>query len=222
LTQDKNWWRSEEGKAWCKLAATHKKTLVESLQEDGLDIVGSRLFPPEKTITVYYNSLGDLEHIPAEYEGIPILAEEWRPEERKLITNLRDNLPQLEKLLEKYSSHWSYEDHIYRFYHHSFKVYYLQGATEEIVTALRGLAPWKEKDEEFDPMFMEIVSQGTGKNFEMDHNKEWTKHTRPIIEAFFHAKYFLEMAVRYGKVISKPQRMLDSGWAAVLCLYRMR
>ena len=31
--------------------------------------------------------------------------------------------------------------------------------------------------------------------FEDEHNKEWSKHTGPFVEAFFHARYFLEMAL---------------------------
>ena len=44
----------------------------------------------------------------------------------------------------------------------------------------------------------------------------------PIVEAFFHAKYFLEMAVRYGRTLESPPRKLPSGWAAFLYLYDLR
>ena len=52
---------------------------------------------------------------------------------------------------------------------------------------------------------------------EHEHNEKWTHHTRPFVEAFFHAKYFLEMVIKYGKEIEEPPEILPSGWAAVLC-----
>jgi hypothetical protein len=56
----------------------------------------------------------------------------------------------------------------------------------------------------------------------MKHNQQWTAHTRVFLEAFFHAKYFLEMAVKYGKELQAAPTMLPSGWAALLCLYDLR
>ncbi len=52
-------------------------------------------------------------------------------------------------------------------------------------------------------------------------NPDWARHTRPILEAFFHARFFLEMAVRYAG-LEKAPTTLPSGWAALLCLYRIR
>ena len=43
-----------------------------------------------------------------------------------------------------------------------------------------------------------------------------------LIEAFLHAKFFLEMVVKYGKELEAAQNLLPSGWAAVLCLYDLR
>ena len=70
--------------------------------------------------------------------------------------------------------------------------------------------------------FQEIVGEGTGKTFEPEHNRDWTKFTRPIVGAFFHARYFLEMACKYGKELESPPACLPSGWAAVLYLYNLR
>jgi hypothetical protein len=44
---------------------------------------------------------------------------------------------------------------------------------------------------------------------------------RPILEAFFHARYFLEMAVRYAD-LSAPPQTLPSGYAALLSLFGLR
>ena len=120
-------------------------------------------------------------------------------------------------LFEEYSSHWGFEDPIYRFYHQSFKVYALQDETARIVRVLESLAP----DRPLNPWFRQIVEQGTGKSFKQDDNADWTRVTRPILEAFFHARFFLELAVRYA-TLQEPPSTLPSGYAALLSLYDLR
>ena len=137
----------------------------------------------------------------------------------ELLQNIKKNLPELEKLLNSILEDHTYGDLVYRFYHGSFKVYWIQGITEQIVNILKDLAPEGctiNKD------FEEILKEGTGKVFSSNHNKEWTKHTRPMIEAFFHAKYFLEMAVKYGKELERAPYSLPSGWAGFLYLFNLR
>ena len=56
----------------------------------------------------------------------------------------------------------------------------------------------------------------------MAHNKRWLEETRPILEAFFHARMMLEFVVRYGRELEDAPQVLPSGWAAVLCLYNLR
>lgn len=138
--------------------------------------------------------------------------------ESDLLSQLKARLPDLEALLEDCDSHWHGEDAFYRFYHQSFKVYYLQRDTEAIVAALRDMMPGRELNEDF----LRIVSEGTGKKFEMEHNQRWHEETRPILEAFFHARMMLHLAVEYAKTLESPPTALPSGWAAVLYLYRLR
>lgn len=135
-----------------------------------------------------------------------------------LIGNIAANLEALDDLLKRAGSHWGYEDGVYRFYHQSFKVYYLQEQTKEIVQMLEKLAP----ELPLNDWFVEIVREGTGKEFVDEHNNRWTEVTRPIVEAFFHARFFLEMICKYGKEIKEPPSSLPSGWAAVLYLYNLR
>jgi len=141
-----------------------------------------------------------------------------RTEVNELFDNLKNNLPNLEKLLEECNSHWGYEDPIYRFYHHSFKVYYLQKTTKQIVEALQSLFPKRSLNE----WFVTIIDDGTGKEFKIEDNDRWLEVTRPILEAFFHARYFLEMAVKYGHELEYPPTMVPSGWASFLYLYNLR
>ena len=38
----------------------------------------------------------------------------------------------------------------------------------------------------------------------MTHNDDWPRHARPLVEAFLHAKYFVEMMVKYGRATRRP------------------
>ena len=140
-----------------------------------------------------------------------------RAVESKLIRRLKDQLPGLKALLGQSSCHWGFEDPIYRFYHHSYKVFTLQRRTEQIVSALRNLLPGRP----LNAWFLEITGEGTGKAFSPEMNAAWGKHARPVLEAFFHARFFLEMAVRYAD-LPEPPDSLPSGWAAILHLYELR
>jgi len=141
-----------------------------------------------------------------------------RPEVQALFRNLKAGLPDLVVLLEEVSSHWGYEDPLYRFYHQSSKLYEVQNSTLHIVAALKALLP----ERQMNAWFRGIVSAGTGKDFDVSHNQRWLAETRPIVEAFFHARYFLEMAVRYGSTLDAPPNRLPSGWASILYLYDLR
>lgn len=136
----------------------------------------------------------------------------------ELLRNIQQHLPDLEKICASVEGHWGIEDGFYRFYHQSFKVYYLQQTTEEICKGLQNLLP----DRPMNRWFTEIVAQGTGYEFENSHNKEWLRHTRPILEAFFHAHFFLKMAIKYGKELKTAPNVLPSGWATVLYLFDLR
>jgi hypothetical protein len=154
-------------------------------------------------------------------EAAPPDAEEEAPmvgdAEQALLANLRRDRRELERLLQESSSHWGYEDPVYRFYHQSFKVYGLQHQTQAIVERLRALAP----DRPLNSWFIEIVRSGTGKESKIEDNEHWQEVTRPILEAFFHARFFLEMAVRYSD-LKVPPRSLPSGYAALLYLFGLR
>lgn len=149
----------------------------------------------------------------------------WRAREaetsalgQRLLEAIQARLPELEKLLAESSGHWHAEDGFYRFYHGSFKVYALQSDTERIVSALRSLLP----DRALHSSFQEIIGEGTGKIFEPGRNRQWLVETRPILEAFFHARTMLEYAIKYGRELKEAPRMLPSGWAAVLYLFDLR
>ncbi len=145
-------------------------------------------------------------------------SEECSRLERALLENLRRQLPQLRELLQRVND-WNYEDGMYRFYYQSFKVYHLQSDTTQMAAAFAALAPEGQPVSEF---FQVIIRDGTGRQFKMEDNQHWLEHTAPIVQAFLHARYFLEMAVKYGEQLQEPPQPLPYGWAALLCLYGIR
>jgi hypothetical protein len=127
-------------------------------------------------------------------------------------------LPRLKKLLAEISEHLPHEEGVYRFYHQSFKVYNLQAATLRVVAELQAVMPNRSLNSDF----MKIIAEGTGKKFRLSHNKKWHLHTRPIVEAFFHAKHMLEMLCKCGENLKTPPMPMPYDWATVLYLYNLR
>ncbi|MGD1084135.1 MAG: hypothetical protein ABSA47_05190 [Verrucomicrobiota bacterium] len=147
--------------------------------------------------------------------------EPWERREEEtsqMLSAAKRRLPELKALLAATSDHWGYEDPIYRFYHQSFKVFRLQTKTLKIVEELQALAPHLK----LNSFFLEIVAEGTSKNFDLSHNAKWLKQTRPIVEAFFHAHHMLLMICKYAEELPEPPPTLPSGWATVLYLYDIR
>jgi len=135
--------------------------------------------------------------------------------ETTLRTNLREKSHELQELWNSVNDHWGYEDAIYRFYSQSFKVYSLQKTTIRIVELLQSLVPGRE----LNAWFSKIVQDGTGKQFTIEENARWLEAIRPIVEAFQHARYFLEMSCRYHD--AREEHPSPSGWAALLFLYKL-
>jgi hypothetical protein len=155
----------------------------------------------------------------------------WLVEEQKLVDTIRARLPELQALLAETTR--AGFDRFYRLYHQSFKVLGLQGDTQNIVAALRALAPHRPLNDWFET----IVRDGAAQGFDDDTNDNWLPCMRPVLEAYFHAREFLTLICWYGQnPDSRSERWsstkddgspvehaaLTSGWAAVLYLYNMR
>jgi hypothetical protein len=145
-----------------------------------------------------------------------VMPEESGRLERLLLQRLKEKKADLDRMLGEMSAR-NYEDHFYRYYHCSFKVYGTQNTTERAVNLLRELIPGRKLNMSFE----DIIRKGIGKEFQMEHNRNWEDHTRPMLEAFAHAKFMIEMAVRYTALTEPPQPM-PSGYAALLYLYDLR
>ena len=141
----------------------------------------------------------------------------------RLLRNIQTRLKEFETVLAEVEDHWSEPDLVYRYYHHSYKVYGIQALTEKMVALLVSVDP-KPKDSRggrFDRKFQEIIDAGTGHTFHVNHNPEWSKRGRPMLEAFWHAKYALVHAVDAAKMGQAPN-MLPSGWAGLLSIIGIR
>jgi hypothetical protein len=103
--------------------------------------------------------------------------------ESDLLRSIAARIDELEELLGQCSGQ-GYEDPIYRFYHQSLKVYYVQETTKAIIAALQSLAP----ELPLNDWFIEIVRQATGSEFSLEDNSNWVPITRPIVEAFLYAR----------------------------------
>ena len=135
-----------------------------------------------------------------------------------LLLRIKARLPELEELARRLEE--AEEDGIYRFYHGSYKVFYLQDPVKAVFTLI------KEIGGESDPPNFEyarIVDAGTAHEFQGERtNANWDAETKPILEAIWHTKYFINMMVRYAKELETVEMPLESGMAAVLYLFELR
>jgi hypothetical protein len=136
-----------------------------------------------------------------------------------LLKNMHRQLPHLRELIDRVNGRNFYEDHMYRFYYGSCEVFGTQEDTIQIVAALTAISP---EGQPLCDRFRKIVRVGTRRKFQRGDNNHWLERTGPIMQALHHARYFLEMAVKYGEQLKEPTQMLPSGWAALLVLYGIR
>lgn len=114
-----------------------------------------------------------------------------------------------------------YEDRVYRFYHASFKVFWLQNQIEDILKLLKKLNP--HRPYQFDEWFLKIIKEAQDQgSFKINYNEDFSAHARPVLEAYLHCKYFLDMLRECIKIKQEPKSCITSGWASILELYNLR
>jgi hypothetical protein len=127
----------------------------------------------------------------------------------EVLGRIKTRLADIDALLAEYAEHWAEEDGVYRFYHQSFKVFdRLQPLTKQ------GFELITEIGDEQDPpceWYCQIVKEGAEHGFNKTTNSEWLAQTRPILEAFWHTKYFLTMMAKYAKQLDSAPQCLPSG-----------
>ena len=122
-----------------------------------------------------------------------------------LFFRIKARLPELEEVAGTLEE--AEEDGVYRFYHGSNKVFFLQDPVKAAFTLI------KEIGSEDDPPHFEyarIVEAGTAHDFQGDRtNANWEAETKPILEAFWHTKYFINMMVKYAKELETVESPLE-------------
>lgn len=123
-------------------------------------------------------------------------------------------LQQIKKVVD---GEWGASDAVYRFYTGSFKVFWVQGLTREIVGALHEVVP----DRAMHPYFLDVTAAGTNQKFIEHSNGNWLTETRPIIEALAHAAIMLDAACRCGASPTFPDAFYRVEWALLRQLYQV-
>lgn len=151
----------------------------------------------------------------------PIITLEQRHElSGKLLQNVHNSLPTLYEMVSNITREWNSTDSLYRFYHHSFKMYNIQTATLAIVTALKTLDP--KETPYFDESFEKLIADGTGREWERWHNKCWNQFGNAMFLAYFHAEAVLLSLLRSAETLDHSPIMLPSPWALCLEVFCLR
>lgn len=136
--------------------------------------------------------------------------------EHDLLKNIQLHEYAIRSLLSRLEGRFAGEDGIYRFYNQSFKAFYLQESTEQIANLLKKLL-----NIPLNQIYLDIISEGTGKEFTEDTNKSWTKEVQPIVNAFLHSLHILKLIVKYGLDSTDKKRMDGNGWSTILVIYNL-
>jgi hypothetical protein len=134
-----------------------------------------------------------------------------------LFLRIKSRLPELEELARNLEE--AEEDGVYRFYHGSNKVFFLQEPVKAAFTAINEIGG---EDDPPNFEYARIVEAGTAHQFSETTNANWEAETKPVLEAFWHTKYFINMMVKYRRELETVESPLQPGMAAVLYLFELR
>jgi hypothetical protein len=126
----------------------------------------------------------------------------------RLLQSLKQRLPALEKALERLTDVCFREDLVYRAYSGSFKVEFYREDLRAAIVLLENLAPTERG---LCKEFKKVLAGDGGRDEYLT-----------MADVYFHVRFFLEMAVKYGRELDEPPSSLPFGWAALLSLYQIR
>jgi hypothetical protein len=136
----------------------------------------------------------------------------------KLLSNIKENLNKIESCYDMFVK--NEPDDVYRFYHQSSKVFRMVEQVKYARALFEDVGP---KSALLNSWFVQITDEAVGKKFDSETtNSHWLSETRPVLEGFWHTKYFLEQMIQAAKELETAPQILPSSWAAVLYLYNMR
>lgn len=71
--------------------------------------------------------------------------------------------------------------------------------------------------------YSSIAAEAVSKEFDWNKtNPIWLAETLPVLQGFWHSKYFLEQMLAAADELETAPEVLPSGWAAVRYLYNLR
>jgi hypothetical protein len=100
-----------------------------------------------------------------------------------LLRRIKARMADIDAWLAESADEWCEEDGVYRFYHQSMKVFYLQDLTRKGFTLISEIGGEQDPPHEW---YCQVVKEGTAGDFNEKTNDEWLQQTRPILEAFWH------------------------------------
>jgi hypothetical protein len=109
---------------------------------------------------------------------------------------------------------------LYRYYHQSFKVFSFKEIIRRSKTSFEDLAP---EGKPLNEWFLTIINYALEAEFDGETtNKNWLAETRPLLEALWHCKFFVEQMLSSADSLDRAPMTLPYDWAAVLHLYNLR
>ena len=149
---------------------------------------------------------------------------------KDLLKSIKQILPELEALLNELNPQddrllrtWGSEDNLYKFWQRSPNVDRMRDDLRKIVAALLALHRGRHEDGGiFDPLFSSMLSDALVNEKFTPNSDAWLRWSRSVAEAYMHAMFFLQVAVKYGHALDAVPATLPSGWGALLCLYGLR
>lgn len=136
----------------------------------------------------------------------------------RLLETIKEHKSEIESLFEMFQR--LEPEIVYRFYHQSFKVYTATGLVKQAKDLFERLSP---DTLPLNSWYSLIADTAISKEFDSTRTNEiWLEETRPILEAFWHSKYFLQHMIESANELETAPQVLPYGWAAVLYLYDLR
>lgn len=134
-----------------------------------------------------------------------------------LLVNIKSEKDTIDKLVSSFEK--SEPEFIYRFYHQSFKVFGYKELIRYTVQFLEKLAP---ESSSLNDWYRGIIDLGLDKDFNDSTNDNWLNETQPLLEAFWHTKFFVKQMKSSVERLETAPETLPYDWAAVLYLYDLR
>src|SRR5215204_2025811 len=125
-----------------------------------------------------------------------------------LLANIKEQRPRIESLL----SHYKREepDLVYRFYHQSYKFFIMVDLTRQAVEFFVSIAP---ESATLNDWYRSIADEALSKGFDPDKtNPIWLAETLPVLQGYWHSKYFLEQMLVAADELDRAPEILPSGW----------